>query len=174
MEGYANVQYSEERILELLFVIKLSLLILVLTGIAPNDPKSTSKSDSLWVNVNAFAALQTAKSGNVDAFDSSLSGLWTLREGLETPEPAKDAAIQAAGMWIVHAGELVRRHCKEGKSFDGRMGIGGGDFKSKQWTGYNLDRWSVWQKALAEAKESRDSDTRQIAADALERMEKIE
>lgn len=159
--------------MELLYRARCHVSCYMLTSLAPSDPEANDEHNKRWMNINAFAARLTEKSSKTESFDYSLSGLWSLREGLEETEQANEAAIQAASIWLIYAGSTIRRYCHQGKSFDGKMGRGGPNFTSKEWTGYNEERWSAWQKALASAENSCGPESKELVAEALKRMKEL-
>ncbi|KAG4436188.1 hypothetical protein IFR05_008348, partial [Cadophora sp. M221] len=74
-------------------------------------PGSGSKDDfsaTEWANLNAFVARLTALSLSIPTFDFSLYAIWTMRSAFEGNEP-NDAAVDAAKMWFLYAGELIEQ-----------------------------------------------------------------
>lgn len=74
--------------------------------------------------------------------------MWSLRSALECPNDASPADLDAAKAWFIYGEDIIRKLSNEKKSFTGKMGIGGGDFADKEWTGFNPQRLEIWQAAL--------------------------
>ncbi|KAH7360622.1 hypothetical protein BKA65DRAFT_473766 [Rhexocercosporidium sp. MPI-PUGE-AT-0058] len=112
-------------------------------------PGSSSKDDfsaTEWVNLNAFVARLTALSLSIPAFDFSLYAIWTMRSAFEGSE-SDDAAVGAAKMWFLYAGEFIEKLSREGKAFDGRIARGGENYGEKGWKGFCEERLEVWKAA---------------------------
>jgi hypothetical protein len=106
-----------------------------------------------WININAFLALLTkdnAESSSGGPLDFSLYGIWSLRDALEVGESAAVPHYKkdAAKVWIQQAGPTLKKLSEQEKAFDGKMAAPGSAYSSKQWKGYNNERWEVWNTRL--------------------------
>ncbi|KAK6496743.1 hypothetical protein TWF481_001731 [Arthrobotrys musiformis] len=115
-----------------------------------------SFSSNEWVNLNAFLANLTRASLQEpnEAIDYSLYAIWSLR-ALEVPSDAlaslDPADLKAAAVWIITARAELHNLCKSNRSYDGNLAVPGEGFKDRDWRGYTLDRWNVWQSAFEES-----------------------
>jgi hypothetical protein len=106
-----------------------------------------------WININAFLAILTkdnAESSSGGPLDFSLYGIWSLRDALEGDESATLPQYKkdTAKVWIKLAGQTLKKLSEQEKTFDGKMAAPGSAFSSKQWKGYNNERWEVWNTRL--------------------------
>ncbi|CZS93573.1 uncharacterized protein RCO7_09519 [Rhynchosporium graminicola] len=114
---------------------------------APDSGSEDDFSIPEWTNLNAFAARLTASSPAIPTLDYSLYAIWTMRSAFED-ETADAAAVEAAKMWFLYAGDVIERLSREGKSFDGPIAKGGQRFGGKAWRGFCEERLAVWKARL--------------------------
>lgn len=74
-------------------------------------------------------------------------GLWTLRSAFEANEPSP-ADVDAGKVWFKYAEDVLTKLSSDEKSFQAKVGAGGGSYADKEWTGFNPQRLEVWQAAL--------------------------
>lgn len=168
-----------------------SLLVLYLltSDIDVYDPNLTADDIQRWDNRNAFLAQLTA-AAEVDysiaehhPMDFSLFGLQAFGVAFEGYAPAGaslDTAVRAACWWFIYAADRLWTNVENGREWEGEIGSGLGDYKTKGWTGYNRDRWGVWENYLLNA--SNDvllgatvfsEDTQKLIKDALTQTKRI-
>lgn len=137
------------------------------------------RDSSYWVNFHAFLArLTTAR-----IIDSSLLAMWAFRSSLEDPS-AEDITrarissngLEAIAMWILYAGEALRAHSKNGLTYGDRVGIPGGEFKdTRDWRGFNEERWGIWLERLrlTVSAVGLQERTKVLVTECIESMEKL-
>ncbi|KAI5200168.1 hypothetical protein E4T39_05828 [Aureobasidium subglaciale] len=151
----------------------------------PDDKEVDAKTRDTWINVNAFVARLTAAAVNehggerpgYNALDYSLYGIWSLRSALEedlSNLPGKttvDASLGAAAVWILYAGATLKGLSDSEKSFSGKVAKPGFNCKDKEWRGFTKDRWQLWAKELAQAKDKvQDEGIKGLVKKAAEAM----
>ncbi|KAI4739904.1 hypothetical protein E4T50_09647 [Aureobasidium sp. EXF-12298] len=151
----------------------------------PDDKEVDTKTRDAWINVNAFVARLTAAAVNehggerqdYSALDYSLYGLWSLRSAFEedlSNLPAKttiDASVGAAAVWILYAGPTLKGLSDSNKTYSGKVAKPGFKCKDQEWRGYTKDRWQVWTKELAQAKDLvQDDSIQELVEKAVEAM----
>ncbi|OLN89315.1 hypothetical protein CCHL11_08989 [Colletotrichum chlorophyti] len=137
------------------------------------DASATQEEKNSWDNLSAFAAQLTARANlddPNDPFDFSLYGLWALRTAFEENRPADAdvaAAVRQAYLWINYAGEALRKLSAKDRNFDGKSAKAGDKFGSRDWRGFNEERWGIWTEAFATAQTSlSDADAKKLAGKA--------
>jgi hypothetical protein len=150
-----------------------------------DDKEVDTKTRDGWININAFVARLTAAAINehggerpgYNALDFSLYGVWSIRSALEedlTILPAKtttDASIGAAAAWILYAGPTLKGLSDSDKTYSGKVARPGFKCKDQEWRGYTKDRWQVWTKELAQAKDLvQDKSIQELVENALKVM----
>ncbi|KAK0129763.1 hypothetical protein ONS96_000318 [Cadophora gregata f. sp. sojae] len=113
---------------------------------APNSGSKDDFSTTEWTNLNAFVARLTALSLSlsIPAFDFSLYAIWTMRSAFETGE-ANIAAVEAAKLWFLYAGDAIEQLSRDGKSFEGPIAKAGEKYADREWTGFSEERLTVWK-----------------------------
>ncbi|PVH86898.1 hypothetical protein DL98DRAFT_510361 [Cadophora sp. DSE1049] len=113
---------------------------------APNSGSKDGFSPTEWINLNAFVARLTALSLSlsIPAFDFSLYAIWTLRSAFETSK-GDAAAVEAAKMWFLYAGEAIEQLSRDGKSFEGPIAKAGEKYPDMEWKGFSEERLAVWK-----------------------------
>ncbi|KAH7418302.1 hypothetical protein BKA64DRAFT_700832 [Cadophora sp. MPI-SDFR-AT-0126] len=113
---------------------------------APNSSSKDNFSTIEWTNLNAFVARLTALSLSlsIPAFNFSLYAIWTLRSAFETSS-GDAAAVEAAKMWFLYAGEAIEQLSRDGKSFEGAIAREGEKYAGKGWKGFSEERLAVWK-----------------------------
>ncbi|TIA45885.1 hypothetical protein D6C79_05380 [Aureobasidium pullulans] len=109
-----------------------------------------------WANANAFAARVTATASAFDSsdpLDFSLYAIWALRAALEDKDDVPEATVAAASMWILYAGEVLRKQSKEQRSYEGKVAQAGNKYPNKEWNGFEMDRWRSWNNRFANISE---------------------
>jgi hypothetical protein len=109
-----------------------------------------------WGNANAFAARVTATASAFDSsdpLDFSLYAIWALRAALEDKDDVPAATVYAAAMWILYAGEVLRKQSKDKRSFEGKVAQAGNKYPNKEWNGFEMDRWRSWNNRFANISE---------------------
>ncbi|KAH0291413.1 hypothetical protein M436DRAFT_40494 [Aureobasidium namibiae CBS 147.97] len=109
-----------------------------------------------WANANAFAARVTATASAFDSsdpLDFSLYAIWALRAALEDKDDVPEATVYAAAMWILYAGEVLRKQSKDKRSYEGKVAQAGNKYPNKEWTGFEIDRWMTWKNRFANISE---------------------
>ena len=131
---------------------------------AAQDDKDVAQQ---WANANAFAARVTATASAFDSsdpLDFSLYAIWALRAALEDKDDVPDATVYAAAMWILYAGEVLRKQSKDKRSYEGKVAQAGNKYPNKEWTGFEIDRWMTWKNRFANIREvSPDAEVKDIA-----------
>ncbi|KAH0322126.1 hypothetical protein KCU71_g3609, partial [Aureobasidium melanogenum] len=123
------------------------------------DEKAAQEDDEvahMWANANAFAARVTATASAFDSSDPrdfSLYAIWALRAALEDKDDVPDATVRAAAMWILYAGEVLRKQSKDKRSYEGKVAQAGNKYPNKEWTGFEMDRWRSWNNRFANISE---------------------
>ncbi|KAK6340279.1 hypothetical protein TWF730_002043 [Orbilia blumenaviensis] len=111
-----------------------------------------------WLNLNAFLATLTKsslaeKTSDVESTptDYSLYAIWALRT-LEVDPGTLDqvdlADVQTAAVWIVIARKELHILCKQERKYEGNLARAGDAFRDREWKGFNMDRWAVWETAF--------------------------
>jgi hypothetical protein len=114
------------------------------------DERAAQKDEQvarMWANANAFAARVTATASAFDSsdpLDFSLYGIWALRAALEDKDDVPEATVAAAAMWILYAGEVLRRQSKDQRTYDAKVARAGNKYPNKEWSGFEMDRWRSW------------------------------
>ena len=110
--------------------------------------------------------------------DYSLFGLWVLREAFEDAgkeQTPGDGAMRAACMWMLYAAGALWRNSKAGRQVEGNMGIGGGEYAERGWTGFAEERWGVWKEGFVAAEKTCDDErVRLLLRDAIRQMERVQ
>jgi hypothetical protein len=83
-------------------------------------------------------------------------------------------SIAAAATWFVYAAPTIKKFCRDGKSFEGKVARGGWDFKEQGWTGFSEERWKVWEERLKQAEgKAKDDATRELVEQAIKAMGEV-
>lgn len=53
--------------------------------------------------------------------------------------------IQSAALWFVYTAPTIWTLCQQEKSFEGKLAKPGPEFASREWRGYEKDRWTSWE-----------------------------
>jgi hypothetical protein len=109
-----------------------------------------------WANANAFAARVTATASAFDSsdpLDFSLYAIWALRAALEDKDDVPNATVHAAAIWILYAGEVLRKQSKDKRSYEGKVAQAGSKYPNKEWNGFEMDRWRSWNNRFANISE---------------------
>ncbi|KAJ5662992.1 hypothetical protein N7507_003723 [Penicillium longicatenatum] len=133
----------------------------------PSDATLDSKQRDRWVKLNAFLA-QLTQAADIRypspeeevlffPLDKSLRAIWTMAMALENKRsPAllgDTAAMEAACQWFIYAAGRLWANVLNNRTYPEVSGAGSGDrYKEKNWTGYNRERWGIWEDGLKEAK----------------------
>ncbi|KAI5198475.1 hypothetical protein E4T39_06761 [Aureobasidium subglaciale] len=127
-----------------------------------------------WANANAFAARVTASASAFDSsdpLDFSLYAIWALRAALEDKDDVPEATVRAAAMWILYAGEVLRKQSKDQRSYEGKVAQAGNKYPNKEWNGFEMDRWRSWGNRFGNISEvSPCEETKDIAKKAKRHM----
>ena len=70
-------------------------------------------------------------SSNIPVFDFSLYAIWTMRTAFEIND-ARELDVDAARARFLYDGDIIERLNLEGKSFDGKVAVGGGKYKDRE------------------------------------------
>ncbi len=91
----------------------------------------------------------------------------------ETPPERADstAAVKHAALWVLHAGERLRKLSVEGRALEGNSGVSQGKYADRNWRGFNEARWKVWKDGLRAARDSHGADG--VVWEASDRMERL-
>jgi hypothetical protein len=142
------------------------------------EDRSDQQTKDHWININAFTAslVAAAESKAQGRPDFSLYCIWTVRDGLEEEvDMLPEVSIAAAATWFVFAAPTIKKYCKEGKSFDGKMAKGGFEFKGRGWTGFSEERWGVWEERLKLVEgRVKDETTKQLVEQAVKAMGEVQ
>lgn len=162
-----------------------NILCLLTRDIDPWNPDLPTEDKQRWGNRNAFLAQLTA-AAEVDytsdwhhPMDFSVFGLWAFQTAFEKESPAEegvsaDTAVRAACQWYIYAADRLWANVENGRAFEGKIGSGLGKYQDKSWTGYNRERWAVWEQALVDAKAtSTDEETKKLVQDTLECIKRV-
>lgn len=138
---------------------------------------SDQKHQVAWINLNAWTATLTvsSQSRKLQPSDFSLYCIWTVREALEQQEQAPEVAVQTATIWFIYAAPTIWSFCQEQKSFDGKLAKPGPEFSSREWRGFEKDRWTSWEvgfKHIA-GREGLDEKTGKLVKDAVTAMKAV-
>lgn len=135
------------------------------------NPDLTADDIERWDNRNAFLAQLTA-AAQVDyssdahhPMDFSLFALSAFGSAFDHAPGgvSSDTAVRAACWWFIYAADRLWANVENGREWEGAIGSGTGYYKNKDWTGFNRERWGVWQDALLAAKDTTDSaDTKKL------------
>ena len=88
------------------------------------------------------------------------------------PERADSTSVvKHAAVWVLHAGERLRRLCMEGRTLEGNNGVSTGKYADRKWRGFNEERWTVWKDELRAARDSHGADG--VVQQASDRMERL-
>ena len=88
------------------------------------------------------------------------------------PERADSTSVvKHAAVWVLHAGERLRRLCMEGRTLEGNNGVSTGKYADRNWRGFNEERWTVWKDELRAARDSHGADG--VVQQASDRMERL-
>ncbi|KAK4233617.1 hypothetical protein C8A03DRAFT_47882 [Achaetomium macrosporum] len=131
------------------------------------DPSTTPRDRSKWDNWAALLAQLTTLASADDPrhpFDFSLFALWDMRTAFEETPPERAA--------VRHAGERLRRLCREGRTFEGNSGAARGKYADRGWRGFNEERWAAWRDELRAARDRHGVDDAAIQ-EASDRMERL-
>jgi len=147
------------------------------------SPDLTAEDKQRWDHRNAFLA-QLAAAAQVDyksdwhhPMDFSLFGLWAFGTAFEKEAPADvsaDTAVRAVCWWYIYAADRLWANVENGRVWEGKIGSGLGKYQDKPWTGYNRERWGVWEQGLMAAKgASTDGETKKLIEDALAHIKRV-
>ena len=138
------------------------------------DPNLSPESKQKWINQSGLLAQIFAIEF---PFDLSIFALWTFREGLEENMPSNisiDAGVEAACWWFIYAADKLWACVQKCQEYENRRGMGGGGYYTKEWKGYNLERWAVWQQSLSQAlNTSQNEGTKKLIQAALDRIKRV-
>jgi hypothetical protein len=165
------------------YLASVRVLYLLTKAIDVWDPDLTADDKQRWDNRNAFLAQLTA-AAEVDytndwhhPMDFSVFGLWAFGAAFEKEAPADvsaDTAGRAACWWFIYAADRLWANVENGRTWEGKIGSGLGKYEDKPWTGYNRERWGVWEERLVAAKATAsDEDTKKLIEDALAHIERV-
>jgi len=143
--------------------------------------ENDSETAGTWVNLHAFFArctvctLDQRDGGYGDerlGLTFELYALWMLRAAFEETAKVRKPDWDAAAVWIVVAGSLIREWCEAGRDMcgQGRSGIAGKRYREKGWRGFEMERWEVWKNGFEELlKEGKmDDQSQKLVRRALE------
>ena len=160
------------------------MLCLLIGDIDAWNPNLTSEERQRWENRNAFLAQLTA-AAQVNytnnwhhPMDFSLFGLWALRTAFENETPAEevpgDTTVRVACWWYIYAADRLWANVENGRVFEGKVGCGWGKYQNKSWTGYNRERWAVWEEGLVATKTTwTDRETKKLLEDTLACIKRV-
>lgn len=141
--------------------------------IAQNDKEISG----YWANANAFQARVTAsasKFDGTDPLDFSLYAVWALRAALEDKDDVPAATVRTAAMWILYAGDVLRKQGKEKREFEGKSAKAGDKYPKKEWNGFSTDRWRTWENRFANIKDiGVEEEIRDVAKQAQRKMQDL-
>jgi len=150
--------------------------------------ENDSETAGTWINLHAFFARCTVSSldetemGRDDGGDGDerlrltfeLFALWMLRAAFEGTGEVRKPDWDAAAVWIVVAGSLIREWCEAGRDMcgQGRSGIAGKKYREKGWRGFEMERWEVWKNEFEELSRGvgLDDESKTLVRRALEVM----
>jgi len=127
-----------------------------------HDPEATPEDHQDWDNKTAFLARLTSHanlSNDEDPLDFSIFGLWALRSAFEeNPESSTTTipAVRNAALWIIYAGDALRKLASEKRDMSGNSGVAGNKFPQKTWKGFDEERWNLWKAGFEAAANSVD------------------
>jgi len=82
--------------------------------------------------------------------------------------PHIDTVVEAACWWFIHAANKLWTCFEKRQEFEGRRAIGGGEYREREWKGYNPHRWAIWEQALLNAYSiSENEETKKLIQAAL-------
>ncbi|KAH8891831.1 hypothetical protein GQ53DRAFT_746313 [Thozetella sp. PMI_491] len=140
------------------------------------DLRASQEDLERWENQSAFLAQLTGlvEAGQDSRADFSLFALWAFRTAFETATDRPSvAAVRLASQWLIYAGDKLFQNAKQEKSFPQRSGAEGDRLGAKGWTGFNLERWTVWKDGLDAARaDLADEGSRSLLTEAGAAMEK--
>ncbi|KAL0934946.1 uncharacterized protein CTRU02_209537 [Colletotrichum truncatum] len=143
------------------------------------DASASKEERASWDNLAAFLAQLTARASidrtRSDPLDFSMFGLWALRTAFEEEHPAEadtEAAVRQAYLWIQYAGDTLKKLSVDGYKLEERTGIAGTKYEeTKDWKGFNQERWDLWTDEFKTAQtSSSDSKLKDDAAKAVNIM----
>ncbi|KAF2105226.1 hypothetical protein BDV96DRAFT_655830 [Lophiotrema nucula] len=138
----------------------------------------------MWENLTAFYAQLTSVAG-IDhgiseghcAIDGSFLALVTFREAFENERCPSPMLLRGACLWFIYACNVLWANVTNRRSFPDRAGLGGNKTKyGKQWKGYNVERWYLWERALRSvdvASEGTPTMTMSLVSKALDNMRNV-
>lgn len=142
---------------------------------------ATANSDEIhqiaWINLNAFVATLTASSEKrkLEPSDFSLYCIWTVRDALEQQDGASEIAVQTAAVWFICASPAIWTFCSQEKAFEGKLARPGTEFASREWKGFDKDRWTSWEVRFRNIVKNPDlqEKTKKLVNDALAAMRAV-
>ena len=156
----------------------------------PFTPDLKDEQRKRWVNENAFIAQITQaadisyeppldQGSNIHPLDRSHRAVWAFLFALENDDIpmqilAKTAAMEAACMWFIYAGNRLWENVQRDRTYNEDFGLGPGcaRFRDRGWKGYERDRWEVWGERLRGARADGDGRMRGLIEEALECRER--
>lgn len=140
----------------------------------------TPEEKQRWENRNAFLAQLTAaapvdySSEKFGPLDFSLYALLAFIVAFEKKTPADvpiDTAVRTACWWYIYAADKLYANAQHDRAFRGQTGQGGDKYQEKSWTGYNRERWIIWEEGLQAAYATcTNEETRKLVSDALKHL----
>jgi hypothetical protein len=83
-----------------------------------------------------------------------LYAVWAIRDVLEEVDASSSLPVKndpgTVAVWLLYAGQTLKKKSMEGQDFDGRMGKEGDAVGEKGWKGLNGERWEYWIEKLQE------------------------
>lgn len=113
---------------------------------------------------NAFLAQLTV----AGVADFSLKALWACRTAFEEEVPAGESAVRTACWWYIYMADRMWANVENGRVFQDKWGFPGDKYKKKKWTGYNHERWVVWEEGLLAAQTTcKNGETKKLIQSAI-------
>ncbi|KAK1751954.1 hypothetical protein QBC47DRAFT_306274 [Echria macrotheca] len=121
-----------------------------------DSPMSTEDYRRIGYLTDFLASLTMRPEVNEEVTEDPLNfiyfGLWSLRTALERT-PSKDGCwcgtVRVAARWIMRAGPKIWLLSEKGHDLPRGAGMGGDKVLSKNWWGFNRERWDFWRRRFA-------------------------
>ncbi|TLS27325.1 hypothetical protein PpBr36_04087 [Pyricularia pennisetigena] len=138
-----------------------------------NKPEDINKFNNQTAFLARLTSLAYSKGDTNSPLDYSLYALWSFRDAFEQSSQSLAAAKNSA-IWINYASNALKGLASKGHDFPDRSGTAGPEYSSKEWKGFNQERWEVWrrgfQNAIQQVGAEADQDTRGLLKKAVDLM----
>lgn len=86
-----------------------------------------------------------------------------------------EIALQSAAVWFIYTAQAMWALCQQQKTFEGKLAKPGPEFATREWRGYEKDRWTSWEVGFKHVVGHRElgEKTKKLVNDALVAMKTV-